>query len=94
MANTSFFISFSRKTPTVRPPLKRIDKKKSTAVVGFEQRTVRLYSPAEYLAEKLFDPQICSPFRDGRKRNNPHDYRYLMNKAPDSEMAFASQPGA
>jgi hypothetical protein len=58
MANTSFFISFSRKTCTVRPPLKRIDKKKSTAGVGFEQRAVRLYSPVQYLAGKLFGPQI------------------------------------
>jgi hypothetical protein len=74
--------------------LNRIDKKKSTAVVGFEQRAGRLYSPAEYLAAELFDQQICSPFRDGRKRHNPHDHRYLGNRAPDSEMAFASQPGA
>jgi hypothetical protein len=74
--------------------LNRIDKKKSTAVVGFEQRAGRLYSPAENLAAELFDQQICSPFRDGRIHHNPHDHRYLGNKAPDSEMAFASQPGA
>jgi hypothetical protein len=93
MANTSFFISFSRETCTVRPPFNRIDQKKSTAVVGFVREQLSLL-PAEYLAARFFDQQICSPFRDGRKRNNPHDHRYLGSRAPDSEMAFASQPGA
>jgi hypothetical protein len=35
MANTSFFIGFSRETCTVRPLLKRIVWQKSTGVVGF-----------------------------------------------------------
>jgi hypothetical protein len=28
---------------------------------------------AEYLARKIFDHKICSPFRDGRGRENPDD---------------------
>jgi hypothetical protein len=59
----------------------------SSELSGF----IRLFNiwPASFLGHKF-----CSPFRDGWKRNNPHDHRYLRNRAPDSEMAFASQPGA
>jgi hypothetical protein len=53
-------------------------------------------SSAEYLAEKIFDQEICSPFRDGQCRNNPHEQTLcgadkaltcgcllLRNKAPE-----------
>jgi hypothetical protein len=74
IANTSFFISISRGPCAVRP----IEPDQSKEVHKAARQ-----SSAEYLVEKFFDQQICSPLRDGRQRNNPHERSLCGKRSAD-----------